>query len=122
MREQTLSDSNLSLFAQVHSEDRLREAFREVKRNKGSPGIDGVTVEMFEANLSKELGKLKQEVESYAYVPHPVRRVETSKPNGGIRILGVPAVRGRVLQASLRGVIEPMLEPMFSPNSYGFGP
>lgn len=68
MREQTLSDSNLSLFAQVHSEDRLREAFRAVKRNKGSPGIDGINVEMFEANLSKELGKLKQEVESYAYV------------------------------------------------------
>lgn len=122
MREQTLFDSNLSLFAQVHSEGRLREAFREVKRNKGSPGIDGVTVEMFEANLDKELGKLKQEVESYAYIPHPVRRVEIPKPNGGIRILGVPAVRDRVLQASLRGVIEPILEPTFSANSYGFRP
>ncbi len=122
MREQTLSDSNLSLFAQVHSEGRLREAFREVKRNKGSPGIDGITVEMFEANLDKELGKLKQEVESYTYIPHPVRRVEIPKPNGGIRILGVPAVRDRVLQASLRGVIEPILEPTFSAHSYGFRP
>ena len=122
MREQTLFDLNTSLFEQVYSDDHLREAFNEVKRNHGSPGVDGVSVEMFENNLDKELGKLQQEVKSYAYVPRPVRRVEIPKPSGGVRVLGVPSVRDRVIQASLRGIIEPILESTFSANSYGFRP
>lgn len=122
MRKQTLFDLNTSLFEQVFSDDHLREAFRQVKRNQGKPGVDGVSLEMFENDLDKELGKLQQEVRSYTYVPQPVRRVEIPKPTGGVRILGVPVVRDRVLQASLRGVIEPILEPTFSANSYGFRP
>ena len=96
MREQTLSDLNTSLFEQVFSDDHLREAFRQVRRNRGKPGVDGVSIEMFENDLDKELGKLQQEVKSYSYVPQPVRRVEIPKPTGGVRILGVPTVRDRV--------------------------
>lgn len=122
MRKQTLFDLNLSLFEQIYSDDHLREAFREVKRNDGSPGIDGVTIEMFENKIDEELGLLQHEVRSWTYGPKPVRRVEIPKPGGGVRILGVPTIRDRVLQASLRGVLEPILEPTFSANSYGFRP
>lgn len=122
MRKQTLFDLSLSLFDQICSDDHLREAFRDVKRNHGAPGVDGVSVEMFETNLDKELGLLQQEVKNWTYGPKPVRRVEIPKPDGGVRILGVPTIRDRVLQASIRGVLEPILEPIFSANSYGFRP
>lgn len=122
MRKQTLFDQSLSLYEQVYAEDHLRDAFREVKRNGGSPGIDGVTIEMFESKLDRELGLLQQEVKNWTYGPMPVRRVEIPKPSGGVRILGVPTIRDRVLQASLRGILEPILDPTFSPNSYGFRP
>ena len=122
MRKQTLFDLSLSLFDQICSDDHLREAFRNVKRNHGAPGVDGVTVEMFESNLDKELGLLQQEVKNWTYGPKPVRRVEIPKPDGGVRILGVPTIRDRVLQASIRGVLEPILDPTFSANSYGFRP
>lgn len=122
MRKQTLFDLSLSLFDQICSDDHLREAFRDVKRNHGAPGVDGVTVEMFESKLDEELGLLQQEVKNWTYGPKPVRRVEIPKPDGGVRILGVPTIRDRVLQASIRGVLEPILEPIFSANSYGFRP
>jgi len=122
MRKQTLFDLSLSLFDQICSDDHLREAFRDVKRNHGAPGVDGVSVEMFESNLDKELGLLQQEVKNWTYGPKPVRRVEIPKPDGGVRILGVPTIRDRVLQASIRGVLEPILDPTFSANSYGFRP
>ena len=122
MRKQSLFDLSLSLFDQICSDDHLREAFRDVKRNHGAPGVDGVSVEMFESNLDKELGLLQQEVKNWTYGPKPVRRVEIPKPDGGVRILGVPTIRDRVLQASIRGVLEPILDPKFSANSYGFRP
>lgn len=122
MRKQTLFDLSLSLFDQICSDEHLREAFRDVKRNHGAPGVDGVTVEMFESKLDEELGLLQQEVKNWTYGPKPVRRVEIPKPDGGVRILGVPTIRDRVLQASIRGVLEPILDLTFSDNSYGFRP
>lgn len=120
--EITMFDRNKSLFERVHSMDQLASAFKAVKRNKGSPGIDGLTIEQFEENLNEELGKLSDELQSWTYRPNPVRRVEISKPNGGTRLLGVPCIRDRVVQASLKAVLEPILDPKFSPNSYGFRP
>jgi len=123
MRKITLFDLNRSLFERICSEDQLRDAFRAVKRNKGAPGIDGVTIEEFEENLDEELGRLRKELLSWTYKPSPVRRVEIPKPGGkGVRLLGVPRVYDRVLQTSIKMALEPIFEPIFSEHSYGFRP
>jgi group II intron reverse transcriptase/maturase len=94
-----------------------------VKKNKGSPGVDGVTIAEFESRLIEELSQLKEELESWTYKPSPVRRVEIPKPGGkGIRLLGVPTVRDRVVHATLKELLEPIFEPLFSDHSYGFRP
>lgn len=117
-----LSESDGSLFEKISSTDQLQEAFKAVKRNKGSPGIDGITIAQFEANLGEELGKLQNELCSWTYEPSPVRRVEIPKPTGGVRLLGVPCIRDRIVQASVKAVLEPILDAKFSENSYGFRP
>ena len=94
-----------------------------MKKNKGSPGVDGVTIAEFESRLTEELSRLKEELESWTYKPSPVRRVEIPKPGGkGIRLLGVPTVRDRVVHATLKELLEPIFEPLFSDHSYGFRP
>lgn len=93
-----------------------------VKKNKGAPGIDGVTINDFESHLDKELDQIKKELEAWTYQPKPVRRVGIPKPAGGVRLLGIPCVRDRVLQVAIKLLIEPVLEQDFSGNSYGFRP
>lgn len=95
-----------------------------VKRNKGAPGIDGVSIEAFEAKLDKELYEISMELSNWTYKPMPVRRVEIPKPgkNAGVRLLGVPCTRDRVVQATLKFLLEPILDPTFSDSSYGFRP
>ena len=102
----------------------LRKGFKAVKRNHGSPGVDGVTIEEFESRLDEELDNLKEELESWKYKPQAVRRVEIPKPGkgAGVRLLGVPCIRDRVVQATLKHLLEPILDPEFSDNSYGFRP
>lgn len=123
MREVDLFSYQKSLFERICSYDSLQMAFKAVRRNGGAPGIDGVTIEEFESRLTTELHQLQQEVESWEYVPSPVRRVEFPKEGGsGVRLLGIPTVRDRVLQASIKGVLEPIFEVVFSEHSYGFRP
>jgi RNA-directed DNA polymerase len=100
----------------------LNVGFEQVKKNKGKPGIDGVTVADFEARLDEELSRLQQDLINWTYQPSPVRRVEIPKPQGGVRLLGIPTVRDRVVQATLKLLLEPVFEPQFSPHSYGFRP
>ena len=101
----------------------MKIAFKRVKANKGAPGIDGITIEEYEQNLGKELNQLKEEIQSWSYKPTPVKRVEIPKPNGkGTRNLGIPIIKDRVLHMAIKLVIEPILEPTFSKNSYGFRP
>ena len=96
------------LFEGLCAVERLRGGFQSVRKNKGSPGVDGVTIAAFEARLDEELGRLKAELESWTYKPSPVRRVEIPKPGGrGTRNLGVPTVRDRVVQATLKHRLEP---------------
>ena len=111
------------LFEELCRIEWLGAGFKRVKKNKGSPGIDGVTIAEFESRLDEELSQLKQELESWTYKPSAVRRVEIPKPGGkGIRLLGVPTVRDRVVQATLKLLLEPIFEPLFSAHSYGFRP
>ena len=123
MRQIELLLDETRLFEALCSIERLEAGFRRVKKNKGSPGVDGVTIAEFESRLSEELSRLKEELESWTYKPSPVRRVEIPKPGGkGIRLLGVPTVRDRVVHAILKELLEPIFEPLFSDHSYGFRP
>jgi RNA-directed DNA polymerase len=111
------------LLEEICSETILRKAFKLVKRNKGAPGIDRKTIEDFEQNLTEEVNQLKQEVLSWKYKPTPVKRVEIPKEDGkGVRLLGIPIIKDRVLHMAIKMVLEPILDPEFSKNSYGFRP
>ena len=123
MRQRDLLTDEARLFEELCTTEWLEAGFRRVKKNKGSPGVDGVTIEEFESRLDEELSRLKAELESWTYKPSPVRRVEIPKPGGkGIRLLGVPTVRDRVVHATLKELLEPIFEPLFSDHSYGFRP
>lgn len=101
----------------------LVKAFKLVKRNKGAPGIDGITIEEYEADLLTNIKQLKAEVLEWKYQPTPVRRVEIPKLEGkGVRLLGIPIVKDRILHMAIKMVLEPIIDPTFSPNSYGFRP
>jgi group II intron reverse transcriptase/maturase len=111
------------LFENLCSIFYLGVGFELVRRNHGAPGIDGVSIIDFEANLDEELSQLQQELSNWTYQPSPVRRVEIPKPDGkGVRLLGIPTVRDRVVQTTLKMLLEPVFDPHFSPNSYGFRP
>ena len=123
MNESDLFKEESRLFDDLCSTLYLRAGFEQVKKNKGTPGIDGVRIADFGAGLDEELSQLQQELTDWTYKPSPVRRVEIPKPGGkGVRLLGIPTVRDRVVQATLKLLLEPVFEPYFSPHSYGFRP
>lgn len=124
MRQPELFFDKSRLFDHLCDADYLRAGFRAVKKNQGSPGIDGITIQQFESRLDEELGQLQKELRGWTYQPQPVRRVDIPKPGkkDELRMLGVPAVRDRIVQATLKILLEPIFEPLFSPNSYGFRP
>src|SRR5690606_27249371 len=101
-----------SLYGQLLSKQRLYEAFRHIKRNKGAAGIDGQSLGAFEANLEVELSCLLLELKEKRYRAQPVRRVAIAKDDGGERLLGIPTVRDRVVQQALRRIIVPYLHPV----------
>jgi len=115
--------NKVDLFEEICALGTLKEAFKLVKKNKGAPGIDGITINKYEENLDKELNQLKTEVMNWKYKPTPVKRVEIPKPGGkGMRLLGIPIVKDRILHMAIKMVLEPILDPLFSKNSFGFRP
>ena len=98
------------------------EAYKKVKANKGSAGIDQVSIEEFDVNRVKHLYKLWNRMASGSYFPPPVKEVEISKKDGSIRKLGVPTISDRVAQMAIKMYIEPRFEEIFSSNSYGYRP
>ncbi len=111
------------LFEEILSEDQLRIAYKAVRSNKGSPGIDQVSVEQYGENLESNLRELIAEVKNWKYRPMPVRRVRIPKQGSTkVRLLGIPCVKDRVLQYSIKMSLEPIYEEKFSDNSYGFRP
>ena len=98
------------------------EAYKAVKSNKGAAGVDGQTIERFEADLQGNLYKIWNRMSSGSYFPPPVRAVAIPKKSGGERILGVPAVSDRIAQMVVKRLIEPEFEPIFLKDSYGYRP
>ncbi len=99
------------------------EAWRQVKANKGAPGVDGQALEEFESDLKNELYRVWNRMSSGTYFPPPIRAVEIPKPHGkGVRLLGVPTIADRVAQTVVAMQLEPLVEPRFHPDSYGYRP
>jgi group II intron reverse transcriptase/maturase len=110
------------LMEQVVSKDNLFEAYEKVVRNKGAPGVDRMTVDELLPYLEKHEDELIGSILIGKYRPKPVRRVEIPKPDGGVRLLGVPTVVDRVIQQAVAQVLTPIFEPLFSEHSHGFRP
>ena len=98
------------------------EAYKAVKSNKGAAGVDGQTLEQFEEDLEGNLYKIWNRMSSGSYFPPPVRAVAIPKKSNGERILGVPTVSDRIGQMVVKQLIEPDLDPIFLPDSYGYRP
>jgi len=111
-----------SLIDKVVRPGTLEIAWQKVARNKGAAGVDGQSVERFEARAEESLAELGEALVSGTYRPQPVKRVEIPKGPGRTRPLGIPAVKDRIVQTALKLVIEPIFEREFLSSSYGFRP
>jgi RNA-directed DNA polymerase len=98
------------------------QALKRVKSNKGSPGIDGMTVEALPAYLLEHWPTIRKQLLDGSYKPHPVKRVEIPKPDGGVRKLGIPTVLDRMVQQAVMQVLQGRWDAEFSEHSYGFRP
>ncbi|MDE5584505.1 MAG: group II intron reverse transcriptase/maturase [Ruminococcus sp.] len=115
-------DGAENLLEVILDRNNLNKAYLKVKKNGGSAGIDGMTVDEMLPYLKEHRGELLSELRSGRYKPKAVRRVEIPKPDGGKRKLGVPTVIDRMIQQAIVQVLQPIYEPLFSENSYGFRP
>lgn len=105
------------------SKQMVAAAFEKVRSKKGAAGVDGVTVEQFAQDDKNNLYKLWNRMSSGSYFPAPVRMVEIPKDGGrGMRVLGVPTVQDRIAQTVAVAYLEPVVEPVFHPDSYGYRP
>jgi RNA-directed DNA polymerase len=112
-----------SLIDKVLGKETLTAAWGRVRRNRGSAGVDGITIPYFERHLEDQLLRLHEELSSGTYKPEAIRRVEIPKPGSReTRPLGIPVIRDRIVQTALRSVIEPIFEIDFAVSSYGFRP
>src|SRR6516165_742544 len=110
------------LMEEVCERDNLKEALRQVKANKGSPGVDGMTVGGITDYLKQHWPAIREQLLNGTYEPQPVRRVEIDKPDGGVRKLGIPTVLDRFIQQAVMQVLQNRWDRTFSPYSYGFRP
>lgn len=104
------------------SKQQVRDAFLRVKANRGAAGVDGQSIAEFEEDLKNNLYKLWNRMSSGSYLPPPVRRVEIPKSDGRMRPLGIPTVAERIAQMVVKQSMEPILEPHFHEDSYGYRP
>ncbi len=111
-----------SLYGQLLNKQRLYKGFKKVWKAKGAAGIDGQSLSDYASNLSDNLDQLLDKLHSKRYQPQPVRRVEIPKDGGGVRLLGIPAVRDRIVQQALSDILTPIFEPDYHPSSYGYRP
>ena len=104
------------------SKRQVWDAYKRVKANRGAAGVDGQSIAEFEENLKSNLYKLWNRLASGSYFPPPVRRVEIPKGDGKTRPLGIPTVADRIAQMVVTRLLEPILEPQFHADSYGYRP
>jgi len=110
------------LMEEIVDRENLKEALRRVKANKGSPGVDGMTVNQLDDYLKQQWPTILEQLLSGTYKPKPVKRVEIPKPDGGVRNLGIPTVLCRFVQQAVMQVLQRRWDPTFSNHSYGFRP
>jgi RNA-directed DNA polymerase len=110
------------LLGQVLDKHNMAAAWKRVKVNKGSCGVDGLTIEQTTEYLKTGWPRIRQEILDGSYRPKPVRRVQIPKPGGGQRELGIPTVTDRMIQQALLQVLQPLIDPTFSEHSHGFRP
>jgi RNA-directed DNA polymerase len=110
------------LLAQALARENVVRAWKRVKANKGSAGVDGRTVQDTAEYLKQAWPDIRQRLLDGTYKPEPVRRVGLPKPGGGTRELGIPTVTDRLIQQALLQVLQPLIDPTFSAHSYGFRP
>jgi len=111
-----------SLMEEVCERENCKQALKRVKANKGSPGVDGMTVQQLPGFLQQHWSALREQLLSGTYKPQPVRRVEIPKPDGGVRKLGIPTVLDRFVQQAALQVLQKRWDRTFSDHSYGFRP
>lgn len=125
-REQSILPSSLTHVPTIEGVVRgynIQQAIKAVTRNKGAPGVDGVTTEEIRQVMQEQWPRIKQEILEGKYCPKPVKRVEIPKPDGsGVRKLGIPTVVDRIIQQAIHQEIVSIFEAIFSDHSYGFRP
>ena len=120
-KEETAGRSQKLLEAILYR-DNLNRAYKRVKANKGAPGVDGMTVEEALPWLKEHGKEMTEAIRSEKYKPTAVRRKEIPKPDGGVRKLGIPTVKDRIVQQAIAQQLMPLYEPKFSEGSYGYRP
>lgn len=110
------------MMEQLLSRENMLSALQRVEANKGSHGVDGMSVKTLRDHIKQNWQTIRESIENGTYEPSPVRRVEIPKPNGGMRLLGIPTVTDRLIQQAITQVLTPVFDPTFSENSYGFRP
>src|SRR5690606_36444446 len=112
----------MDLMSAVLERNNMRWAYDRVLRNKGAAGVDGMTVGELKACLQADWPAIREQLQEGRYQPLPVRKVEIPKPGGGMRMLGIPSVRDRLIQQALHQILSPLFQEEFSTHSYGFRP
>ena len=110
------------MLEQILKRENLKAAWKQVRANQGSPGVDGITIEEFPEYIREHWPEIKRQLLEGSYRPKPVRRVEIPKRSGGKRPLGIPTVLDRFIQQVILQVLQPLFDPGFSEKSYGFRP
>src|ERR1700730_15474911 len=105
------------MLEQLLSRENLLEALKRVEANKGSHGVDGMSVKTLREHIKQNWQTIPDAIEEGTYQPSPVRRVEIPKPNGGTRMLGIPKVTDRLIQQAIAQVQTPLFDPQFSEHS-----
>ncbi|MGB0932373.1 MAG: reverse transcriptase domain-containing protein, partial [Chitinophagales bacterium] len=115
-------NQTMRLLEKITDYSNLAQAYKQVKQNKGGSGVDGMSVKEFGSWFVKNWQNFQKEIQSGIYEPQMVKGVSIPKPKGGLRQLGIPTVKDRVVQQAIKQVLERIYDPKFSSNSYGFRP
>jgi len=121
-KENNVNGYKEGLLEKILEPQNLNLAYKKVKANKGSSGVDGMTVDDLFKFLKRNGQRIRQQVLKGTYKPSPVRRVKIPKPDGKSRMLGIPTVLDRVIQQAIAQILSPLFEEKFSEHSYGFRP